>query len=37
VDQLGFRGVFLAGTAVILAGAAVAAGLPEPRHGGRDG
>jgi MFS family permease len=37
VDQLGFRGVFLAGTAVILAGAAVAAGLPEPRHGGRGG
>ncbi len=37
VDQLGFRGVFLAGTVVILAGAAVAAGLPEPRHDGRDG
>ena len=33
VDQLGFRGVFVAGAAVILAGAVVAGGLPEPRHG----
>lgn len=35
VDGLGFRPVFLAGVAVILAGAIVAAGLPEPRHGRR--
>jgi MFS family permease len=32
VDQLGFRPVFMAGAAVIAAGAAVAVGLPEPRH-----
>lgn len=32
VDTIGFRPVFLAGAAVIAAGAAVAAGLPEPRH-----
>jgi len=32
VDRLGFRGVFVAGAVVILAGAVVAARLPEPRH-----
>ena len=32
VDGLGFRPVFLAGAAVIAAGAAVARGLPEPRE-----
>ena len=32
VDALGFRPVFAAGAGVILAGAAIAAGLPEPRH-----
>ena len=32
VDQLGFRPVFMAGAVVIAAGAAVALGLPEPRH-----
>ncbi len=32
VDQLGFRPVFVVGAAVIAAGAAVALGLPEPRH-----
>jgi len=31
VDSLGFRPVFIAGAAVIAAGAAVALGLPEPR------
>jgi MFS family permease len=33
VDRLGFRPVFLAGVAVIAAGAALARGLPEPREG----
>jgi len=33
VDRLGFQPVFLAGVAVIAAGAAVARGLPEPREG----
>ncbi len=37
VDRLGFRGVFMAGAMVILAGAAVAARLPEPRHARREG
>jgi MFS family permease len=32
VDRLGFRGVFVVGAAVILAGAVIAARLPEPRH-----
>ena len=32
VDGIGFRPVFLAGAAVIAAGAAIALGLPEPRH-----
>ena len=32
VDWLGFRPVFVAGAAVIAAGAVVAIGLPEPRH-----
>ncbi|MFM7208169.1 MAG: MFS transporter [Planctomycetaceae bacterium] len=32
VDRLGFRPVFLVGAAVILAGAVVAADLPEPRQ-----
>jgi MFS family permease len=32
VDQFGFRHVFVAGAAVIAAGALVAVGLPEPRH-----
>ena len=32
VDWLGFRPVFVAGAAVIAAGAAFALGLPEPRH-----
>jgi len=32
VDGVGFRPVFGAGALVILTGAAVAAGLPEPRH-----
>ena len=32
VDWLGFRHVFVAGALVIAAGAAVALGLPEPRH-----
>jgi MFS family permease len=32
VDGIGFRPVFLVGAAVIAAGAAVALGLPEPRH-----
>jgi len=32
VDWLGFRPVFIAGAAVIAAGAVVAFGLPEPRH-----
>lgn len=35
VDRLGFEPVFLAGAAVIAAGGAVAAGLPEPRRRGR--
>lgn len=35
VDRLGFRGVFVAGAVVILAGAAVAARLPEPRQARR--
>jgi MFS family permease len=37
VDRLGSRPVFLAGAAVIAAGAALAVGLPEPRErrGGR--
>lgn len=34
VDRLGFRGVFVVGAAVILAGAVIAARLPEPRHRG---
>lgn len=33
VDLIGFRPVFAAGAAVIVAGAAVATGLPEPRRG----
>jgi hypothetical protein len=37
VDAVGFRPVFVAGAAVILAGAAVAAGLPEPRQVRRAG
>ena len=37
VDRLGFEPVFLAGAAVIAAGGAVAAGLPEPRRRGRTG
>ena len=32
VDVFGFRHVFVAGAAVIAAGAAIALGLPEPRH-----
>jgi hypothetical protein len=32
VDEVGFQPVFLAGAAVIAAGALVAGGLPEPRH-----
>jgi len=32
VDAIGFRPVFVAGAAVIAAGAVVAAGLPEPRR-----
>jgi hypothetical protein len=32
VDSLGFRPVFIAGAAVIAAGAVFAIGLPEPRH-----
>jgi len=32
VDSLGFRPVFIAGAAVIAAGAVFALGLPEPRH-----
>ena len=32
VDGIGFRPVFLVGAAVIAAGAAIALGLPEPRH-----
>jgi len=32
VDWLGFRPVFVAGAAVIAAGAVLAIGLPEPRH-----
>ena len=35
VDGLGFRPVFVAGAVVILAGAAVAVGLPEPRQARR--
>ena len=34
VDVIGFRPVFVAGAAVIAAGAAVALGLPEPRENG---
>jgi predicted MFS family arabinose efflux permease len=37
VDASGFRPVFVAGAAVIAAGALVAAGLPEPRHPPRGG
>jgi predicted MFS family arabinose efflux permease len=39
VDWVGFRHVFVAGAAVIAAGAVFAVGLPEPRHrqGGRAG
>jgi MFS family permease len=33
VDLIGFRPVFIAGAAVIGAGAALATGLPEPRRG----
>ncbi len=33
VDLIGFRPVFVAGVAVIVAGAALATGLPEPRRG----
>lgn len=33
VDLIGFRPVFVAGVAVIVAAAALATGLPEPRHG----
>ena len=32
VDRFGFRHVFVTGAAAILAGAVIAAGLPEPRH-----
>jgi predicted MFS family arabinose efflux permease len=35
VDRFGFRHVFVTGAAAILAGAVVAAGLPEPRHAPR--
>jgi predicted MFS family arabinose efflux permease len=37
VDWVGFRQVFVAGAAVIAAGAVFAVGLPEPRHRRRDG
>jgi len=32
VDQIGARPVFVAGAAVIAAGAVIAVGLPEPRY-----
>ena len=32
VDAIGFRPVFVAGAAVIAAGAGLAVALPEPRH-----
>ena len=37
VDRLGFEPAFLVGAAIIACGAAVATGLPEPRHRGREG